>query len=315
MTEELNFCIYQIYALSREGTAEAYQQGVLRQLSRLLNFDCAWWGRASSTSSGHSVHCSFTYQMPADVADKFNVSDPHNLVARRVEEQPGVAHVFNRQMLYSRPSTANLSEHMNVEQIVCICQIDDSTKITNFLALGRRLDDPKFSKADLKTLQTLLPHLSAGLDMSLAGQLTRRRRYDGASLIACDTVGALRAFEPKAIQLIKEEFSGWIGSVLPQEILLKIRNFKEDFLGRRIAVSIERENDNVFLHLRPRSQVDFLTKREKIVAKNYSAGKNYKEVAEALGISPATVRHYLRVIYTKLDVQDKAALANKLLLH
>lgn len=69
------------------------------------------------------------------------------------------------------------------------------------------------------------------------------------------------------------------------------------------------------MHLRPRAQVDFLTKREKVVARKFSAGKSYKEVAEALGISPATVRHHLRAIYTKLDVQDKAALANKLLQH
>jgi DNA-binding CsgD family transcriptional regulator len=315
MTEELNLCIYQIYALSREGAVEDYQNGALRQLSKLLNFDCAWWGRASSTTNGHSVHCSFTYQMPIDVADLFNVSDPHNLVAQKVEELPGVAHVFNQQILYSEPSTANLSRHMNVQQIACICQIDDSTKVTNFLALGRRLEDSIFSKTDLKTLQFLLPHLSAGLDMSLAGQLMWRRRNDGSSVLACDTVGALRAMEPKAIQLLKAEFSNWIGPVLPEKILLKIKNFKEDFLGMKIAVSIERENDNLFLHLRPRAQVDFLTKREKVVARKFSAGKSYKEVAEALGISPATVRHHLRAIYTKLDVQDKAALANKLLQH
>lgn len=312
MIEELNRCIYRIYAMSREGSVDDYQRSALRQLSKLLDFDCAWWGRASKVSNGHLVHSSFTYEMPSDVAEIFNVSDPDNLVARRVEDNPGVAHVFNKQFLYSRPSTANLSKHMGVELIVCICQIDSSTNITNFVALGRRFDLPIFTNSDLRILQMLLPHLSAGLDMTLAGQLTVRSRTINSSLLACDAIGALRAFEPKAIQLLKEEFSDWVGPILPDDIINKIKSEKSDFYCKKIAILIEKENDNIFLHLRSREPVDFLTIREKAVAKKFSAGCSYKEVASALGISPATVRHHLRVIYIKLDVQDKAALANKI---
>ena len=34
----------------------------------------------------------------------------------------------------------------------------------------------------------------------------------------------------------------------------------------------------------------------------------YKEIARDLRLSPATVRHYIRNAYTKLEVSDKAAL-------
>ena len=48
------------------------------------------------------------------------------------------------------------------------------------------------------------------------------------------------------------------------------------------------------------------------MAEAFASGRNYKEVARLLGVSPATVRHHLRAVYVKLGVRDKAALARTL---
>ena len=55
-----------------------------------------------------------------------------------------------------------------------------------------------------------------------------------------------------------------------------------------------------------------LSPRETEIARRFSAGASYKEIAKELGIAPATARHHLREIYRKLDVSDKAELARKL---
>jgi len=58
------------------------------------------------------------------------------------------------------------------------------------------------------------------------------------------------------------------------------------------------------------SVLERLTPRESQVAKAFACGRSYKEVARELNLSPVTVRHHLREIYTKLGLTDKVELAN-----
>ncbi|MEM7212981.1 MAG: tetratricopeptide repeat protein [Pseudomonadota bacterium] len=55
-----------------------------------------------------------------------------------------------------------------------------------------------------------------------------------------------------------------------------------------------------------------LSNREREVATAYAAGASYKEIARSLGISPQTVRTYLGIIYRKMGVSSKIALADSL---
>ncbi len=55
-----------------------------------------------------------------------------------------------------------------------------------------------------------------------------------------------------------------------------------------------------------------LTSREQTVADCFAAGQTYKQVAEKLHLSPATVRNHLASIYRKLGVSNKAALIHTL---
>lgn len=55
-----------------------------------------------------------------------------------------------------------------------------------------------------------------------------------------------------------------------------------------------------------------LTPRERDVASAYAQGHSHKAVAARLGVSPATVRGYLRQVYDKLALHDKAQLARLL---
>jgi DNA-binding NarL/FixJ family response regulator len=61
-----------------------------------------------------------------------------------------------------------------------------------------------------------------------------------------------------------------------------------------------------------RSVLESLTPRELAVAAAFGEGRSHKAIAARFGLSPATVRHYLRTIYTKTNVSNKAELANLL---
>ena len=62
------------------------------------------------------------------------------------------------------------------------------------------------------------------------------------------------------------------------------------------------------MEARLNSALDSLSPREKTIAEAFGEGQSYKQIAAHLGLSPATVRHHLRSIYTKTNVSNKGAL-------
>jgi len=64
------------------------------------------------------------------------------------------------------------------------------------------------------------------------------------------------------------------------------------------------------VELREATPLDRLTPRELQAARLYAEGETHKDIARLTGLTPSTVRHYLREAYSKLNVDNKAALAN-----
>jgi DNA-binding NarL/FixJ family response regulator len=308
----LSSVIRQIYAASRCGEVAPYQRRALEIVGRQVTFDAAWWGRGSFGRPQHHVHCSYTYRLPPDVAERLNLSDPDNVVARRVVAAPNRAHYFSLEDLRSQPSTAELTRHMGISQSVCIADVDTALGVSGFVSLARHKLTPRFSTRDLKVLELVGPHLAAGLDMALADELTAQRNPERSVLLATDSTGLLRVSEAAAAEMLRSEWPGWTGPQLPAPLVERIAAGHQEFLGRNLHASIHWSGDHVFVSMRRREPRDMLTRRERDVANAFAAGQSYREVAEALGLAPATVRHHLRSAYVKLDVTDKAAFAMRL---
>jgi DNA-binding NarL/FixJ family response regulator len=49
------------------------------------------------------------------------------------------------------------------------------------------------------------------------------------------------------------------------------------------------------------------------VALLFASGRSHKQIARETGLSPSTVRTYLRDAYLRLDVSDKVALGHALM--
>ena len=82
--------------------------------------------------------------------------------------------------------------------------------------------------------------------------------------------------------------------------------------GRAIAADWNAYDEFCLLSLRDTIGIDRLSPREVEIARAFSTGAAYGEIARALRIAPATVRNHLSNIYTKLDVHSKAELVNAL---
>ena len=58
--------------------------------------------------------------------------------------------------------------------------------------------------------------------------------------------------------------------------------------------------------------MEVLTPREFVVARRFAAGMSHKQIARELGVSHHTVRNQLAHLYRKLNLHDKASLAQYL---
>ena len=111
------------------------------------------------------------------------------------------------------------------------------------------------------------------------------------------------------VSTLEREWPDFDGGILPNRVLLLLQRGQLRFLGKTIRLDCRGQNGFLFLRIRNRQLVDSLSPRQRMVALEYGRGKTHKEIAKLLGMSPATVRHHLGGVYSKLDIHGKGQLA------
>lgn len=304
--------LLRLYATGRTSSVESFQRQAMELIDEVLPFDGGWWGRATQQGQAHKVHSSYLYHLPADVPQILNATDPQNIVARRTRGAPDRTHWFGPDDLNTQASTAALTQHMGIQQALCITHVEPHTGLASFISLTRRETAPVFSGHEQRLLELLAPHLAAALDLCCVTHMSRLHRGDNSAILTTDSLGWLLVAEPAVAALLRREWPEWSGPRLPLRLVEQIAGRKPTFLGEQLRADISWIGEHVLVTLRPREARDVLTPKECEVAEAFSAGRSYKEVAQLLRLSPATVRHHLRAAYFKLGVSDKAALARML---
>ena len=182
-----------------------------------------------------------------------------------------------------------------------------------WLVLQRR--DGDFTPDVLARLRLLRLHLGLGLALNRWEQRVRQNgptsrlgRAHGVS----DRQGRLLQADPEFLTLLRRE---WVDArdQLPQPLHALLRPEG----GRRVGValvvdSVPIHGDSWLWVLRPRHDVDTLSERQRLVARMFADGRNYKEIATALQLAPATIRRHIQSAYARLGVRRKIELAQLL---
>ncbi|MGE0043758.1 MAG: response regulator [Vicinamibacterales bacterium] len=115
-------------------------------------------------------------------------------------------------------------------------------------------------------------------------------------------------------QVFESLKAGATGYVLKRstsaEILDAVRDVHHG--GSPISSAIARKLVQYFAPRAAAPEVAALTGREREVLEQLSQGLQYKEIADALGITINTVRQHVRAIYTTLEVRSRAEAVRKL---
>jgi DNA-binding NarL/FixJ family response regulator len=281
-----------------------------------------WASGTQSESGGLDVHAFHLPEQTTDMVAGWQQVNVEDTVAHACAHRPGwVMNAHMPTLFGSRDKRAmrDLTRRFGVGSALVTRYSTAQSSLVSWLSLYRVDASRHVLESDCADFEALVPHIVEAsiinghvhLDRLFAQEVRR----DSALAIA-DRSGLLQLSDAAFASVLQCEWAGWDAEVLPDPLSTALAARPETTLrGHRIVVRSQRIGDLLFIHARPLTAVDRLSVRELEVARRFGAAQNHKEIARALDISPVTVRNHLQAIYRKLEVHDKAALAQLVATH
>lgn len=301
--------LLEIYRLAREETIERFHETVLECIKGALPFEKAWWGRAAQSEDGQVEQSSYLYRLPAKYLEDWQAIRHQDITVQRVYAEPGRAAVVDMQAAASPEGLRWLAKRHGIHELLCVIHTDPSTQLSDHLSLYRPSGAAPFEPEECQLLECLMPHLAAAVAVNQIRTLVALRESlseQRLALAVCNREGMLYSAEPGFVEILLIEWPKWVGPQLPVGLKL------EGYEGKHLHIEARQITDLYLLNARSRCAIEQLSAREIEVAKLFGDGKTYKEIARLLAVSPHTVRHHLRTIYSKLGVHGKVGVAHLL---
>ena len=306
----LSSLLLDLYRYSRELPLGEFQGQALARLQQDLSFDAAWWGVAHPS---HDIHGSFPYKLPADYANFYleRVQDTDSLAEAGLSS-PGQTVCFGPAQFATSPGLSLLTEHFAIQQALCTVLDTPTLNLSMFISLYRTRREPAFLESERQFCDCVAPHLWATWTSNWIIQMEHIRADSAATRIShaiVDQRAVLHSAEPRFVKLMHAEWPQWRGPALPPTARRSLQASR-GYRGRSIALRSYQSSGLMLLEARAPSALDSLSPREKTIAAAFGEGRSYKQIAASLGLSPATVRHHLRRVYSKANISNKSELTS-----
>lgn len=233
----------------------------------------------------------------------------------------GVREVYRKSRDGKRTAGAATGTTRTLAEELGLCHLmvhgDDPAKVrpARWIVLYRH-HDVRFAETDAACLHGLWIHLSRALAINRTRSLERlssagpRRDSGSASgLIAED--GQIEISDQRFFDLLEREWPDIAPDFVPEHVMA-VLNEGKTYRGSHVEISMTRQNGGNLCRIRPMDVMELLTPREFVVARRFAAGMSHKQIARELGVSHHTVRNQLAHLYRKLNLHDKASLAQYL---
>ena len=295
----------------------AWLTRAVASLNPMVPFDAAWWGQVEPDRPGGSaknvMHGSLG--LSPGFAEEWNTIARCDDFARNSMQRLGEAVVYNgavEDIDTEGDAVSAFCRRHGLYHCLAVTLTFPSSGLLFFISLYRDYPQPSFSRTEAVCLEEYSAHLLNGWVQCLR-RAHRNRLQDHWDCVALtSTAGRVLYIGKQLSRVLEERFDDWQGTFLPDpltETLTTPRRIrlKRHLTGLRVqpcghlaSLTLSGINDSR------------LSPRELDVAQLYAQGQSYKEVARSLNVTPATVRTYLRQVYTQLGVNNKLELATTL---
>ncbi|TGG95037.1 LuxR family transcriptional regulator [Natronospirillum operosum] len=303
--------------LTQTTDPDTWLSRAVSELKALVPFDSAWWGQVEAGQPGGSaknvMHGSLG--LSPQFAEEWNTIARCDHFARASMEKLGQPVIYNGSddNLINEPAAlVEFSQRHGLYHCLAITLKFPSSGLLFFVSIYRDKPQPKFKRMDADWLEAFSAHVLSGWERSLrqANHGSLQGHWD--SLALANSNGRVLYIGKALSRVLDECFDNWRGTYLPDPLLPMLATrarLPHKGQGARLMV----EPCGRWSSVKISSKEDLrLSPREWSVAHLYAQGMSYKEVARCLGVTPATVRTYLRQVYGQLGVSNKVGLANAL---
>jgi len=285
----------------------------LAGLRALVPFDAAWWGECSGGIDGLAPRnwLSGRINLSADFAREWNRISASDGFARQsmdrldsvvcdtgyVDPDPGVEAFVRRHDLY---------------HVMAITRALTGSGLLHFVSLYRHRTSPPFDATHRVLFEQFSAHLMQRWSTRIAALVGSHGAVAGDTHGLLDDSGEFVYVGARLALHLRERFPLWDGTRLPPELCIALSEAPAALkLGSR-RLSAQRCGDLILLELAPQRRASPLPPRELSVALLYADGHTHKLIARMTGLSPTTVRTYLRDAYLRLGVSDRVTLGRVL---
>lgn len=311
--DALGDMLAELFELSRASQPSTFLRGALQLLRVRVAFEAGWWGLCSDGPDEipiDFVHIELV-DLPEDIVDAWRPLSSRDTFAARVMSEPDTVHQF---LGYGTadPTVNTLPQRHDLYFGMASCTREPTTGHMLSMALYRGRASVPFSDREGMLFRHFLRHTAllwraglqdaAGLDAQ--GFATDRLLAwpDGSVLFAGERIAqALAGLWPE-----------WDGQTLPPGALGPSFGSLQADGSDSLPVRVAQSGGMILMQLRERTGASLLSPRERRVASLFARGESYKEIARQVGLSPQTVRTYLRDAYVRLGVKNKVELGRVL---
>lgn len=315
-------------------SADAFRHGILPGLQRLVPSDLVGYNEVDPGSEALVL----TYPEP--------VPEPINAeLARLAHEHPLISVQMNgdnrtykiSDFLGARQFRALELYEVLYSQIGAEDQIAFGLSGPVVIGIAMNRNRRSFGERDRAILDLLRPHLAQAHGgilerarmSTLIAALEHGLEQSGSAIVALDRSGQIAAASGAALELLDEYFPGVRRSSLPPEIAewLECEPREGPVVTAREPLAVEAASGRLIVREAPRGAFDApvltleevrpvspaslrplgLTLRQAEVLSLAAAGQSTDEIADAIFISPSTVRKHFEHIYERLGVHSRAA--------
>lgn len=300
-----------LYRFTADDSPESFQSTVLDAVRNVLPFDSGLWATGRMSPEGPVAHAVHAYRQPPEMMANYERVKHHDTVALAAFGSLGQTINASSTAPSTHPAVRDHCARFGMAHGLATIMADPVTGLFTAISLYRADPGRPFAESERLTKQALAPHLNE------IGTLKRfsSLRDNGAAapcraLALCDKQGFLHVAGASFAAMLRNEWPEWYGPQLPPALRERLRESKWQWKGgRAIVVKSEALNDLRLMSARRKSGIDHLGRRELEIAKRFGAGMGFRAIANALKISPATVRNHVQAIYAKLGIHNKVALA------
>lgn len=310
----LSASLLQLTGLVQRAKPQTLLHDALLILRTLVPFDTAWWGEVSGGSSKAAprnwMHGSMGLSKgfaqewnQLSTADDFAQQSMRRLGRVLMENgpaEPGAA---------SPEIEAFARKHGLFHCIAITVDLPDSG-LMFFVSVYRTSSTAPFSAQEAVLFGEFVSHLRLHWRGVLEGLQQPHAGQPWNSYALADPDGKLLFVGLRVGMALDAAFPQWSGTALPPDLMDSIRRKlpRTVAIGRACRLRLEPCGSLVAITIPSRHHNSPLAPRELGAAMLYAQGHSYKDIAATLGLTPATVRTYLRSAYALLGVQNKVEL-------